>query len=417
MKIDLENELQENEKIITKAIKLRIYPNAKQKELINKNIGCARFMYNFCLNKQREKDKMWYIVNEMVQQGYFSENNYKGEKFNVNDMDKWNTALKKDKNYKWLKKADKYALQNAIKDLGEAYQKVYSKQGGKPKFRSKKESEQSYRTNYTETEYDCKNGSKGISENIYLTRYAIKLPKIEKIKIKKQDFPKRYNILNVTVIRSKSNKYYASVTIQTIVKIKNKTNKSVGVDLGIKNYITLSNGDVKLNPKFLKKEQERIANIQRVLSRKTSGSKNWWKVKSKLAKLHEQVTNRRYNYIQNLTTELVTKYDIICIEDLNTKQMYQNKDVANLLSEVPFYEFKRQLKYKAEWYDKQVVEVDRYYPSSQLCSNCGFKYKEVKDLNLREWTCPKCGKHHDRDLNASINILNEGLKNLNNLVK
>ena len=416
MKIDLQEELKENEKIVTKAIKIRIYPTKEQEEMINKNIGCARFMYNFCLSKQKEKEQMWYTVNEMVQQGYFSENNYKTEYFNANDMDKWNTALKKDKNYKWLKEADKYALQNAIKDLGEAYQKHYNKKGGKPKFKSKKEHEQSYRTTYNESKNKSKDGSINISENIYLTRYKIRLPKVGKIKIKKQDFPKRYNILNVTVIRSKSNKYYASVTIQTIVKIKNKTNKSVGVDLGIKNYITLSNGDVKLNPKFLKKEQERIANIQRVLSRKTSGSKNWWKVKSKLAKLHEQVANRRYNYIQNLTTELVTKYDIICIEDLDTKQMYKNKDVANLLAEVPFYEFKRQLKYKAEWYGKQVVEVDRYYPSSQLCSNCGFKYKEVKDLNLREWSCPKCGKHHDRDLNASINILNEGIR-LINLVK
>lgn len=414
MKIDLEKELKENQQVIVKGLKLRVYPNKEQEVLINKTIGCARFVYNFCLGKQKEKEKMWYTINEMVQQGYFSENNYHTEYFKVNDMDKWNTALKKDDNYSWLKEVDKCALQNSVKDLGEAYKKFYSRKGGRPKFKSKKENEQSYMTTCTRTKSKHKDGTVVICENIrFEDNYSITIPKVGSLKFKKQKLPKKFNILNATVKRSKSNKYYVSLNYETIVDLKSKTNKNVGIDLGIKSLATFSDGIIIPNQKFLKNEEKRIIRLQQVLSRKTIGSMNWWKIKNKLTRLNERVTNRRYDFIQKLTTNIVKNYDVICIENLDTKSMYQNSDIAKLLQDVPFGMFKDMLKYKAEWYGKKVIEVNRYYPSSQLCNKCSFQYKGVKDLNVREWICPNCGEKHDRDLNASLNILKEGLRLLN----
>lgn len=297
----------------------------------------------------------------------------------------------------WLKEPDKWALQNTLKDLDNAYKKFFKEHTGFPKFKSKKNNYNSYRCQFT-------------NNNIEYYGKHIKLPKLGKVKIRDKQIPQG-RIVNATISQVPSGKYYVSLCCTDIEIIRyEKTGAAIGLDLGLKDFCITSDGLKIENPKYLRKSLAKLARLQREMSRKPSGSSNRNKARIKVARQYEKVTNQRKDFLNKLSTKLVKEYDVICIEDLNICGMVKNHSLAQAIEDVSWSEFVRQLQYKCDWNDKQLIKIDRFYPSSQTCSVCGYKNADVKNLSVREWTCPECGTIHDRDINASINILNEGLR-------
>lgn len=361
-----------------KAFRYRIYPNKKQQELIQKTFGCARFVYNYFLGIRIKE----------------YENNKKSVGYN--DTSKMLTSLKKE--LEWLKEPDKDSLQKSLKDLDMAYQKFFKEHSGFPKFKSKKDRYKSYRTSCT-------------NNNISFCDKHIKLPKLGMIKIRDKQIPQG-RILNATISQEPNGHYYCSLCCTEIeLPQYQQTNKNVGIDLGIADFAIFSDGTKIENPRFFEKSEDKLAKLQRELSRKTIGGSNWNKARIKVANLQKHISNQRQDFLHKLTTEIVKNFDTICIEDLDVKSMKEtdSKTRNKRVSDVSWSEFRKQLTYKSNWYGKQLSVVDRYYPSSQICHVCGERDGK-KSEDIRKWICPHCGALHDRDINASINILNEGLK-------
>lgn len=360
-----------------KAYKFRIYPNKTQEILLQKTFGCVRFVYNYFLDKRIKA----------------YENNKTTLTYSKCSSEL--TILKK--KFLWLKEPDKCSLQNALKNLDMAYQKFFKEHSGFPKFKSKKNRRNSYKTNYTNNNIDFIDGK-------------IKLSKIGKIKVRDRQIPQG-RIVNATVSQTPSGKYFVSLCCTDVEKPAFvRTDKYVGIDLGIKDFAITSDGDKYSNHKYLKRSLNRLAKLQKELSRKTKGSSNCNKARIKVAKLHAKITNQRKDTLNKLSTKLINEYDAIFLEDLQVKNMVKNHKLAQSISDASWSEFVRQLTYKADWYGREVIKIDKFFPSSQTCHVCEEVNKGTKDLGVRKWLCPNCQTEHDRDINASINILNEGLK-------
>lgn len=371
-----------------KAYKFRIYPTEEQETFFAKSFGCVREVYNLMLDDRMKA--------------------YEETRRDSSKKMSFPTPAKYKQDFPFLKEVDSLALANAQLNLDKAYKNFFrDKSVGFPRFKSKKNPVQSYTTNN-------QNGTIALIENKF-----VKIPKLKSlVKITLHRQPKGL-IKSATISRHSSGKYYISLLCKEEVSELPKSNSSVGIDLGITDFAILSDGQKFDNNQFTSKMEKKLKREQRKLSRRALLAKqkginlfeasNYQKQKCKVARLHEKVMNQRTDFLNKLSTEIIKNHDIICIEDLNTKGMLRNHKLAKSISDVSWSSFVTKLQYKADWYGREIIKIDKWFPSSQICSKCGHKDGK-KPLDIREWTCLICHAHHDRDINASINILTEGLR-------
>ena len=362
-----------------KAYKYRIYPNKQQEELIQKTFGCCRFVYNQTLAYRKDKyEKEKESVNKIACNNYV------------------NQVLKKE--YEWLTEVDKFALTNSVYNMDSAYQKFFKEHTGYPKFKNKHNHYKSYKTNFN-------NGNIEVS----FKNNKIKLPKLKWVKTKlHREFVGK--IKSATISQTPSGKYYVSVLVETEHIPMESTGCAIGFDLGIKDLLITSDGEKFDNIHTTKKYEDKLAKEQRKLSHKVKGSKNWDKQRIKVARIHEKIHNARIDNLHKISNKLISENQVIVSEDLGVSNMVKNHHLAKSISDCGWYELTRQISYKSEWNNRQYVKIGRFTKSSQPCHVCGYINSDTKDLSVREWTCPQCGTVHDRDVNAAINILNEGLR-------
>ena len=370
---------------ILKGYVFRMYPDEKQEELINKTIGCSRFIYNHFLD---DKIKEYKIV---------------GKSKSAYDQIKLIPSLSKE--YSFLKEVDSCALRNSLFNLDNAFTNFYNG-NGYPKFKAKGVHE-SYKTNNIKSSYKGNNYS---SIKLDLKNKTIILPKLKEVKIR--GYRNKKVILGEVksaVIKKDAGRYYVSVLIEEeLIKPAFVPTSIIGLDLGIKDLIVTSfnekiENNIKINTK-------RMIGLQRGISRCKLGSKNRYKMKLKIQRLYQKIRNARKHMIHDITNKLINENDIIVTENLDVKGMQKNHYVAKGLNENPISEIIKVLKYKANWNNKKIIQIDRYYPSSQICSVCNYQNKEVKDLSIRKWECPVCHTEHERDYNAAVNIMFKGLE-------
>lgn len=375
---------------VKKGIKVRLYPTDEQKVLIDKTIGCARFVYNQTLADCKQS--------------------YEQSKHFPSQNDRIKNLVPFKEKYEFLKEVDSHALQQSVRDFNSALNNFFKNRNHFcfPKFKSKHHSKQSYRTTYNERNAKV------------LDNRHIKLPKLGITKTKHFDMPKAYKIFNTTVEKTSTNKYYASICIETEVRPLPKTGKQIGFDVGLVDLLIGSDGTRFKRPKFdyiykdkLAKEQRKLSKMRTKLERaklNLDECKNYQKQKHKVAKLYEHIVNRAKDFSHKLSRKLVEEYDFIAMEDLNVSGILKNRKLAYSISDVRLSQLINFIQYKCNWYGKEFKQVDGFYASSKTCYCCGAYHKDiVNSLSVREWTCPDCGAHHDRDVNAAKNILAQAL--------
>lgn len=369
---------------ILKGYVFRMYPNIEQQTLIEKSFGISRYIYNHFLEKN---------LNEQCRNVYS----------NIKEL----PQLTKENS--WLKEVDSCLLRNSLFDLENAYQKHNKEKKGYPQFKSKNKSRNSYRTNNITSIYK---GTKYESIKLDLEARTIKLPKLKEIKIRGYRNLKEIKgrIINATIYKE-ANKYYVSICVEeeVIKPILTPTN-IVGIDVGIKDLVITSEGKIYKNPKQIKKYENKIKGLNRWLARAKVGSKNRYKIKKKLSRVYQKLKNARKYYLHRISKELVEEHDMIVTEHLKISNMTKNKNLSKEIYDASWNELIRQIEYKTKWRGKKLYKIGTYYPSSQICNHCGYKEKKVKDLTIRKWECRKCHSENERDLNASINIMYEGVK-------
>jgi len=362
---------------IHRAYKFRLYPTKTQTELLAKHFGCTRFVYNYFLNQRIEQYRLT------------------GKSDNYYEQAKILAKLKKQVETAWLKEVNAQALQCAIRCLDVAYANFFKKRADFPKFKSKRS-----KNSFTAPQFSRISGNR-----LFIRKFkeGIKCRVNREIKGK---------IGKVTITKTPSGKYFVSICTEEEYQTPfKKTNKSVGVDLGLKDLLITSDGEVFSNNRYTRKYERKLATAHRHLSRKKKWSRGFERQRLKVARIYEKISNCRMDYLHKCSISLVRRYDTICIEDLNVKGMVKNHRLAKSITDASWGSFIAMLSYKAEWNDKKVVKIDRFYPSSQTCSVCGYVNKKTKDLSIREWECPDCHTHHNRDVNAAINILHFGVNN------
>ena len=359
-----------------KGIKFRIYPNKEQQNLINQTLGCCRLIYNKGLAMRNEAYE-------------------NGSKIGYSQTSAMLTDLKKDEKFAFLKLVDSIALQQSLRDLDRGFVNFFQKRAAHPVFKSKHNHHQSYRTINQR-------------DNIRIVGKRIKLPKLGFVKIRQSMEVGKIN--NVTIERTPTGKYFAVLNVEFEPEPLINMGGLIGIDVGIKDFYSDSNGNVVSNPKCLEKSLRKLIREQRKLSRKQKGSNNRNKQRVKVALVHEKITNQRNDFLQKESTMLIRENQTICIEDLKVKNMIRNRRLAQHIASASWSKFFDMLTYKSVWYGNDIVKVPTMYPSSQTCSCCGYKNTLVKNLAVRVWECPECHTVHNRDTNASINILKKGLQ-------
>ena len=371
-----------------RAIKIRLYPNSTQATQINKLLGCYRVVYNQCLNRKIKSYEENKVSENRTTLGHFIHH-----------------ELLKDDNFSWLREQNTKVLKQAVIDMLNAYKNFFEQHTGYPKFKSKKDNKQS-----------CRFELGAISRRNVYTDYKLSLANIKNVKFRCNKKYAEYlqknrdNIRQATLTKLPCGEYYLSILVDgDLTHNVKESHHTIGIDLGVKDFVVTSDGEVFDNLHFKKNESKKLIRLQKQLSRKQNGSNNRNKARVKLAKAYKKINDKKQYYLHQVSNYLIDENQIICMENLNVKGMVRNHNLADSIQEMNFGEFRRMLEYKAQWYGRKIVFVDRFYPSSKTCNECGYVNKTLK-LSDRVWICPDCGKIIERDYNAALNIRDEGIR-------